>query len=200
MDSGLIFLSKHEIVNSGWERYDKAAGVDRFASKGIGFVTVKVDGLGQLQVFGTHMQAGASKSIQAARHAQATQAGKFVVKHKSAEQDREIVVLAGDLNMGPRQDAGCEEFSVHYVDREDAKARSTAYEEMIAWSRLVEVKCEQGWEYSRDICRFLVRGLKEGKEEAVAKYEQIETGPAGRRLSDTKPICLTVTLGSEEER
>ena len=199
MDSGLIFLSKHEIVECGWERYEKVAGIDRFASKGIGFVTVKADGVRRLQVFGTHMQAGASKSIQVARHAQAIQAGKFVVNHQCMEQDRDIVVLAGDLNMGPRQDAACKEFSVHYVDREDAKARSKAYEEMIAWPRLVEVRCEQGWEYSRDICRFLVSGLRDG-EEAVAKYEEIETGPAGRRLSDTKPICLTVTVESEEEK
>ncbi|MCJ1248676.1 hypothetical protein MMC30_005894 [Trapelia coarctata] len=192
VDSGLIFLSKYEIVGSGCEKYERVAGIDRFAGKGIGFVTVKVEGHGHVQVFGTHMQAGASKSIQIARATQATQAGKFVAREKTADKEA-VVILAGDLNMGPRQDATCEEFSVHYVDQEDAKARCAAYDEMVERSGLREVDCEAGWEYSRDVCRFLVSGLEYGKGDAAATYEQL-SGPGSRRLSDTKPLCLTLSL------
>jgi len=197
VDSGLIFLSKYEIVESGCEKYERVAGIDRFAGKGIGFVTVRVEGQGHVQVFGTHMQAGASKGIQLARATQAIQAGKFIARQKTADKDA-VIILAGDLNMGPRQDATCEEFSVHYVDREDAMARCAAYDEMVERTGLREVHCEQRWEYSRDICRFLVGGLEYGKGDATATYEQL-SGPDSRRLSDTKPLCLTLTLreGSE---
>ena len=169
------------------------AGIDRFAGKGIGFVTVKVEGYGQVQVFGTHMQAGASRSVQAARATQAIQAGRFVACQKTADKDA-IVILAGDLNMGPRLDATCEEFSVHYVDREDAMARCATYEDMVKRTGLREVDSEQIWEYSRDICRFLVGGLEYGEGDAAAAYEQL-AGPDSRRLSDTKPLSLTLILG-----
>lgn len=189
----MIFLSRYEILDSDWEKYERVAGIDRFAGKGIGFVTIKVGGHEKVQVFGTHMQAGASTSIQSARAAQATQAGKFVTRKRICDRNT-VVILAGDLNMGPRLDATCEEFSVHYVDRLDATARCGAYEEMIEKAGLREVDCEQGWEYSRDICRFLVGGgLEYGKGDAAARYEQL-SGPDSRRLSDTKPLCLTLTL------
>lgn len=168
------------------------AGIDRFAGKGIGFVTVKVEGHGELQVFGTHMQAGASDSIQAARAVQAAQAGKFVERQRTLHKET-VTILAGDLNMGPRLDDDFEEFSVHYVDRPDAIARCWAYGMMVERAGLREVDCEQTWEYSRDICRFLVGGLEYGKGDAAARYELLSAAD-GKRLSDTKPLCLTLTL------
>ncbi|MCJ1390974.1 hypothetical protein MMC18_003835 [Xylographa bjoerkii] len=195
VDSGLLFLSRYEIVASGWERYERVAGVDRFAAKGIGFIAVQVDGReGQLQVFGTHMQAGASKGVQVARKAQAEQAGAFVKREGVKEG---VVVFSGDFNMGPRGDEECREFSVHYVDREDAMARCEAYERLVREAGVREVECEQGEEYRGDICRFLVGGL-DGKGEAVARYEDLKDKD-GARLSDTKPMCLTLRLGGSNE-
>ncbi|MCJ1321584.1 hypothetical protein MMC15_006929 [Xylographa vitiligo] len=191
VDSGLLFLSRHEIVDSGWERYAHVAGVDRFAAKGIGFIAVRVDGwAAKLQVFGTHMQAGASRGVQAARMAQAGQAGAFVKRTRGEEG---VVVFSGDFNMGPRADEECEGFSVHYVDREDARARCEAYERLVREAGVREVECGQGEEYRGDICRFLVGGL-EGKGEMVVRYEDLK-GKSGERLSDTKPMCLTLQLG-----
>ncbi|MCJ1381430.1 hypothetical protein MMC17_004540 [Xylographa soralifera] len=195
VDSGLLFLSRYEIVDSGWERYTHVAGVDRFAAKGVGFIAVRVDGWeGRLQVFGTHMQAGASRGVQVARMAQAGQAGAFVKRVRGKEG---VVVFSGDFNMGPRGDEEWREFSVHYVDREDAKARCEAYERLVREARVREVECDQGEEYRGDICRFLVGGL-EGKGDGVARYEDLKGGD-GARLSDTKPICLTLRLDGDCE-
>ncbi|MCJ1431609.1 hypothetical protein MMC27_000964 [Xylographa pallens] len=195
VDSGLLFLSRHEVVDSGWERYAHVAGVDRFAAKGIGFIVVRVDGwAGRLQVCGTHMQAGASRGVQVARTAQAGQAGAFVKRTWGGEG---VVVFSGDFNMGPRRDEECREFSVHYVDREDARARCEAYERLVREAGVREVECEQGEEYRGDICRFLVGGL-EGKGAGVARYEDLK-GRDGERLSDTKPMCLALRLGGGGE-
>ncbi|MCJ1291042.1 hypothetical protein MMC34_002584 [Xylographa carneopallida] len=192
VDSGLLFLSRHAIVASGWERYAHVAGVDRFAAKGIGFIAVQVEGWpagGGLQVYGTHMQAGASRAVQLARTAQAGQAGAFVQRTKGGKG---VLVFGGDFNMGPRGGKDGEGFSVHYVDREDAGARWGAYERLVGAAGVREVECEQGEEYRGDICRFLVGGL-EGKGEGVARYEDLK-GREGERLSDTKPMCLTIRL------
>ncbi|MCJ1282123.1 hypothetical protein MMC26_001446 [Xylographa opegraphella] len=195
VDSGLLFLSRHEIVDSGWERYAHVAGVDRFAAKGIAFIAVRVDGWdGRLQVFGTHMQAGASRAVQVARMAQAGQAGAFVERTRA---ERGVVVFSGDFNMGPRGEEGMGGFSVHYVDREDARARWEAYERLIREARVREVECVQREEYRGDICRFLVSGL-ERKGHGVARYEDLK-GREGERLSDTRPMCLTLRLDSCSE-
>ena len=107
----------------------------------MGLGAVRVRSGGTLQVFGTHMQAGAAKGVQAARKAQAEQAGDFV-KGKRAKEG--VVVLSGDFNMGPRGDEECKEFSVHYVDRMDAMARCEAYERLVQGAGVGEVECEQG--------------------------------------------------------
>jgi hypothetical protein len=182
-------------VEEGWEQYEKKAGIDKFAGKGIGFVTVRVEGWGLMQVFGTHMQAGA-KGVIGARSAQAAQAGRYIVDHMSAEEET-VVVLTGDLNMGPRLDETCEEYSVHYADSDDARARCRAYEDLVQKAGLDEIGCEQAWEYQRDICRFLIGGPGQGKVKAWARYEDLSASDS-QRLSDTKPISLTFTLGETQ--
>ncbi|MCJ1402083.1 hypothetical protein MMC11_005302 [Xylographa trunciseda] len=195
VDSGLLFLSRHAIVDAGWERYERVAGVDRFAAKGIGFIAVQVDGWeGRLRVFGTHMQAGASSGVQVARRAQAEQAGAFVKRERG---QADVVVLSGDFNMGPRGDEECREFSVHYVDRDDAMARCEAYERLVREAEVGEVEGEQAEEYRGDVCRFLVGGL-EGKGDVVMRYEDLK-GEDGARLSDTKPMRLTLRLNGGNE-
>lgn len=196
MDSGLLFLSRYEIVGSGWERFERVAGVDRFAGKGLGYITVKIEGHERrLQVFGTHMQAGASKSVQVARRAQAHQVGRFVTLKKGEVDEEAMVVMTGDFNMGPRWNNEFKEFSVHYVNGEDARARCEAYEQLLQGTGLRETQCTQEHEeeYRGEICRFLV-GEAEGKScETHVRYEDLQ-GKDGMRLSDTKPMCLTLTL------
>ncbi|MCJ1474554.1 hypothetical protein MMC13_003213 [Lambiella insularis] len=196
MDSGLLFLSRYEIIGSGWERYEHVAGIDRFAGKGLGYITVKVEGCKErLQVFGTHMQAGASKSVQVARRAQALHVCDFVNRKRVDVDTEAIAIVTGDFNMGPKWDDEFKEFSVHYVDGEDARARCEAYEQLVQGTGLREIDCEQEHEkeYRGEICRFLMGGRKEQKSRASVRYEDLK-GKDGMRLSDTKPMCLTLIL------
>ena len=194
LNSGLLFLSKHEIIDQGWEMYRSSAKIDRLAAKGIGFITVRVgnsdDNNDIVQVFGTHCQAGDSPATQVARQAQAAQAAKFINRRRIPEAV--ATVLAGDLNMGPRQHPDCETFSVHYTDRKDALGRCCAYERLVTTCNLQEVGCEKVAEYEGDVCRFLVRGSERWKSSSLM-YEELH-GPNGERLSDTKPMCLTANV------
>jgi hypothetical protein len=192
LNSGLLFLSKHAVVARGWERFRAVAALtaDVFAAKGIGYVTVEVERAGarygRVQLFGTHMQAAASAGAQAARMAQAEQAASFVARARDGAA--RLVVLAGDLNMGPRQHTEFDVFSCHYEHGRDARARCEAYERLLGGCGLREVRCEAA-DYAADICRFLV----DGAGDEVLRY--VEMGELdGRALSDTRPMCLTVTL------
>lgn len=129
---------------------------------------------------------------------------------------REVLVLAGDFNMGPTPS------SVHYHDRADAQARCAAYEILKTGSGLAEVRVEREGEreeYEGDVCRFLVGGLdgdgmmREGEcggegdgdrgeggegegeegEGCWMTYEDLK-GPKGERLSDTKAVALRVRV------
>ena len=192
VNSGLLFLSKYEILEESWEGYRKAAWQDEFAAKGIGVVTVEISengvNYGKIRVFGTHMQAGNTKSEQVARKSQAEQVAAFIGQK---EDDKIPLVFAGDLNMGPRQDPECNEFSVHYSNHTDAVARCSTYEHMVSGSQLEEVPSTVPSEYGSDICRFLVNGIDPAKCELT--YEGLR-GEDGRDLSDTKPMCLTIKL------
>ncbi|MCJ1336869.1 hypothetical protein MMC09_002147 [Bachmanniomyces sp. S44760] len=192
VSSGLMFISKFEITTVSWEQYRKASGVDLFAAKGIGSCIVRVErngiDYGHLQVFGTHMQAGASHRGQVARHAQAAQAAEFVKVHRLLAEPSPAVFM-GDLNMGPRHPV-FGRFSVHYVDRSDAESRSEAYERLVASSGLKEARCDDD-EYVSDICRFLYHGLEE--EDYDLKYVD-HLNYYHKKLSDTKAMCMTIAL------
>ena len=192
VNSGLFFLSKFEIIDQAWEKYHAAARQDRLAAKGIGYVTLQVKENGiknrKLQVFSTHMQAGDSKSVQTARRAQAEQAAAFVNANRAKDA---VVVLCGDLNMGPRQHSNFDTFSVHYTDRADAVDRCASYEHMVASCKLREVSCDDASQYDGDICRFLIDGIE--PEQCTLTYERL-LGSEDRRLSDTEPVCLSVVF------
>ena len=192
VSSGLMFLSKFEVIDQGWEKYRVAARQDKLAAKGIGYVTLQIkvgdSGYGKLQVFSTHMQAGDSRAVQAARRQQADQAAAFVNANRV---DDAVVVLGGDLNMGPRQHYDFASFSVHYTNRADAEDRCISYEHMISSCKLQEVNYEDTSPYAEDICRFLVGSIK--PEQCELAYEHL-LGPGGERLSDTEPMCLSVML------
>jgi len=71
-DSGLLVLSRHPIVRSAAEHYALRRGVDFWAAKGVVFACVKTPS-GLVNVYGTHMQAGAAPSHQRARMSQSEQ-------------------------------------------------------------------------------------------------------------------------------
>jgi endonuclease/exonuclease/phosphatase family metal-dependent hydrolase len=194
VNSGLLFLSKYKITDQDWEQYKASATTDRFAAKGIGFITIELEDAHRghkkyIQVFGTHMQAGASYDVQTARKAQAKQASAYIQRHR--DPHALAIILAGDLNIGPEQDPDYNTFSVHYADEVDARARCMAYESLRTASGLHEVQCEQQRDYAADICRFLLEVRDPQSLTVSINYEDLK-GPMGESLSDTRPMCLTM--------
>jgi len=85
------------------------------ASKGIIFCRIQLSDGTELDVYGTHMQAGHSESEQRSRELQTKQLWEFINLHSG--KDKGNVLLAGDLNMGPAKHSPPEEddFKEHSV-------------------------------------------------------------------------------------
>lgn len=213
--SGLLFLSRYPILESGYEKFENRSGVDRFAGKGVGHILVDLAAQGRnygsLRVLGTHMQASYGGSAQAARMSQATQIG-HVIKKLTYDCLPEMTgpangvsrpsrtVLLGDMNIGPRN---CEDstYSQHYYDEEDADKRTSAYALLQKCSNLHDISSFQNqnrdeFEYKNEICRILV------SSDVIPchnmSYELQPYTDGGNRLSDTKALCLRMVLSSSQ--
>lgn len=117
--------------------FKSRAGADRFASKGVLHVRLDLRPLLPLpapphpsprpeplalDLFVTHMQAGASRAEQASRERQAAEAGAFVRARSGGVRP---FLLAGDLNMSP-----CASASPHCATEDDAAGRARAFREL----------------------------------------------------------------------
>jgi endonuclease/exonuclease/phosphatase family metal-dependent hydrolase len=174
-DSGLLVLSRHPIVRSAAEHYALRRGVDFWAAKGVVFACIQTPS-GLVNVYGTHMQAGAAPSHQAARMSQSKELAAFILR--TAEPGRPIVAC-GDMNMGRTLDATFAHHSGHYVSAEDAKARHEAYVLLLASAGLGEVIPDNG--DREEIQHFLVRDFPKAAPAPRLTYEAWATG----QLSDT---------------
>lgn len=159
LDSGIVILSRYPIVASAAQHFRRRAGVDVFAAKGIVFVRLQISPTHQLDLYGTHAQAGAAPSHQRARAAQAAQISNFIDTHSPLSERTETrpVILTGDLNMGPVLDGSYNRYSPHYISPDDARARHAAYTTLRIGSGLREAFPANG-RNKEDIIRFLVGG------------------------------------------
>jgi endonuclease/exonuclease/phosphatase family metal-dependent hydrolase len=185
LDSGLVILSTNPIIKTEWEHFRTRRRWDRLASKGIIFCRIKLPNGEELDVYGTHMQAGSSDTEQDSRDEQARQLAQFILKH-SGKEGRQVV-LAGDMNMGPSRNADLQGYSVHYSSFLDAKRRVGTYEGMKKIANVRDVVCP-GWE--QDINRFLVRGIEKVEVEYLEKPKFDET----RHLSDSERLVCRIAL------
>ena len=188
LDSGLILLSAHPITKSAMEHFNTRRKWDRLASKGVIFCRIRLPNGEEIDVYGTHMQAGHSDAEQHSRDEQARQLAEFVLRH-SGEEGRRVVV-AGDMNMGPSINADLQGYSGHYSNFLDAKRRVGTYEVMKKIANVRDVICP-GWE--QDINRFLVRGIEQAEVEYLEKPRYDET----RYLSDSERLVCRITLDTE---
>ena len=186
-DSGLLVLSRHPIVRSAAEHYALRRGVDFWAAKGVAFVCVWTPS-GLVNVYGTHMQAGAAPSHQRARMSQSEQLAAFILR--TAEPGRPIIAC-GDMNMGRTLDPTFARYSGHYVSAEDAKARHEAYVLLLARSGLGEVTPDNG--DREEIQHFLVRDFPADAPAPRLTYEPWATG----ELSDTPALLCEFAVGAE---
>lgn len=56
--SGLTALSKHEIIKTDFRQFPDLDGSDNLSNKGISFTRVNVEGVGPVDIYNTHYQAG----------------------------------------------------------------------------------------------------------------------------------------------
>ena len=187
LDSGLILLSAHPIIKSAMEHFNSRKKWDRLASKGVLFCRIRLRNGEEIDVYGTHMQAGSSDGEQQSRDEQARQLAEFILRH-SGEEGRRVVV-AGDMNMGPAINADLQGYSIHYSNLLDARRRVGTYEVMKKIANVRDVSCP-GWE--QDINRFLVRGIEQAEVEYLEKPRYDET----RYLSDSERLVCRVALNS----
>ena len=183
-DSGVMILSKWPLVQTEMEHYKTRARWDRLACKGVIFVRVQVPGGKEVDVYGTHMQAGFSDAEQRSRDEQSRQLVAFIKCHSDMGR---AVVVCGDLNMGPARNPDLQSYSTHYASLKDARRRVATYQQLKAGAQLRDV-ISPGWE--QDINRFLIRNIRNAGVEYLEKTKYDER----RRLSDSERLVCTIEL------
>ncbi len=94
LPSGLLILSKFPIIESDYKIYSKCGGFDCFANKAILWMKIKIPGVGAINVFATHTNAGTSMKI---KTSQLDEAWEFIQRHLEGRS----TVFMGDFNMSP---------------------------------------------------------------------------------------------------
>jgi len=127
VDSGLMFLSNHRIVQTTKEHYDVLTNWDILSSKGFLSNIVQLTPELKVRFVLTHMQAGDTWLDQLARMSQAKQMASFL-----QQPFPHPTLFFGDLNMAPVP-------SPHYTDSEDEKCRINAYKTLREDGGLTEI-------------------------------------------------------------
>lgn len=94
VSSGVLILSKYPIEESSSVAYQKAKGSDALAKKGAVKVKIKL-GERQIEIFGTHLQAGGGSEREEIRISQIEELSKFMQQR----EDSAIQIVAGDFNV-----------------------------------------------------------------------------------------------------
>jgi exonuclease III len=113
----------------------------------------------EVDVYGTHMQAGYKPEMAAARKRHVSEIIQFIKKHSKEDAN---VIFAGDINMGPPCRDPNEPRSWHYKDDLDASNRTGEYVRMRDSLHLKEFEVRpspKGNGAYNDINRFLYRGF-----------------------------------------
>lgn len=199
MGSGIRVASRAPIAATAGRFFQSRAGADRWASKGVLHARLDLAPLfpevaaATLDLFVTHMQAGASPPEQASRERQAAEAAAFLRERAPAPGG---FLLAGDLNMSP-----CAAVSPHCATEEDARCRSQAFGAMCAQAGIVgggqEAQDQQ--QQPEEICRFCVGGGGGGGSNAVRLVRVTNLGrrcpDTGELASDTDALLAEVEIG-----
>lgn len=194
-NSGLSILTRLPLGDLETEHFrDAGEFQNRLASKGILLARLQASGI-PLDVYDTHMEAGASPAAQRARLGQADQVIKFVSKHSPPDH---AVILMGDFNMGPRRPGKrWKDYRPnHYSSEEDTKARTAAFEKMRVGLQLRDAADDCYGPVDDGIERLLYR------EGTRCKIEPLECEfdtrrfrrPDGSQLSDGSPLVARLRI------
>ncbi|OGB90276.1 hypothetical protein A2625_03025 [candidate division WOR-1 bacterium RIFCSPHIGHO2_01_FULL_53_15] len=96
--SGLLLLSKYEILDPQFQRFKRLLGADFFSSKGFGAATIDLDSL-SLELFFAHNQASSGGFLnQAARLANLRQLNIAIGAYRAGHPQNPVLAL-GDFNV-----------------------------------------------------------------------------------------------------
>lgn len=169
---------------------------DFVASKGILLMSLDVVGH-VVDVYNTHMQAGASKGAQSAREVQARELVAFVQAHSPRSH---TVIVHGDFNMGPaRPGKAFADFSPqHYASPEDMEQRTRVFSAMTRDLELADVSDTLFGPTKDYIDRVLYRS---GDGDSLVPIDWRDNGArfvdgAGAALSDSAPVSVRFRLAA----
>jgi endonuclease/exonuclease/phosphatase family metal-dependent hydrolase len=98
LSSGLLIVSRHRIVSAATMTYSRCSGTDCLANKGALYARIDVPGLGEVDFFTTHLNAGRTKSAEKIRRSQLAELFRFMAHYA---QGGRPAVLCGDFNFEP---------------------------------------------------------------------------------------------------
>ena len=161
--------------------FSKCTGTDCFAAKGVLWTKIDVPGVGLINIFNTHFNAGASKK---AKNVQLREAWDFIQQHLG---NRSTVFL-GDMNIQP--DTVYYNYIKYYMDFEDSldlylQDNPQYYDDKhviytyVIWKRLFWRRLDYFW--LKDIGP---------RHMGVKKYQVIFNNRNGNKLSDHLGIML----------
>ncbi len=124
VNSGVLLLSKHPVLASATLIYNRCSGTDCLARKGVAYAKIEIPGVGPVDFYATHTNAGPGKAANV-RLAQAAQIVEFIQKY-SGDGERPVVLM-GDLNAAPdspeillvRNSLGLRDVYSEYVESRD---------------------------------------------------------------------------------
>ncbi len=193
--SGLATLAKFPLGAMQTQHYHAVAGIaDSVASKGILLTRLLIDGM-HVDLYDTHMQAGASEKENSARFDQADELIAFVNQHSST---KDSVLIVGDFNMGPaRPGKPYEAFSPnHYANEWDMKFRTGVFQRVIdtlGMQFLSDVMRPDRPDYIEGIL-FRAGCGNELTPVSYATHEHVFRDEQGASLSDSTPVVGTFKI------
>lgn len=190
--SGLLSLSSFPIVETNAEHYELSAEVDVIASKGVLMIRIDLGGEGFLDVYNTHMQAGASDEAQEARASQAAQLIDFIKKNSS---QKNAIILHGDFNMGPHREGKTwlEYDPNHYSSEQDMLIRTQIFDTIPKELELQDLSDELFGPTKDHIDRIMFRSGEYIVLEPISweEHDSRFVFPDGEPLSDSTPVVGT---------
>jgi endonuclease/exonuclease/phosphatase family metal-dependent hydrolase len=167
---------------------------NRLASKGVLMARLIVAGV-SVDVYTTHMEAGASKEAHTAQMGQARQMIEIINRHSPPEH---AVILMGDFNIGPRREGKPwrADSPGHYFSEEDMLARTAAFEVMRSGLSLRDAADEIHGPKDEGIERLLFReGTRCRIEPLSCEVDAKNFRRAdGNRLSDGSPLVVRLRV------
>lgn len=192
--SGLSILSRLPVREAVMEHFrDVGELQNRPASKGILMARLLLGDL-MLDVYNTHMEAGATDAAHRAQMGQARQMVELV--NKSSPPEHAVIVM-GDFNIGPlRPGKGWQDYTPnHYSDERDMVARTAAFEVMRDGLELKDAADIVLGSVDDGIERLLYRdGTRCRMEPLSCTTDDTFRRPDGSRLSDGAPKVVRMRV------